>query len=195
MLGHDLRNPLNAIMMTTRLLRRIATAPNEINAVERVRTSATADVEHGGAAPRSDAQPDGGRHHARQGARRLCGVVSEVVDELRRAYPEPGDRWAGGAGVHANADRDRLAQVFSNLVGNALEHGDAARPVTVDLSMRREDVALAVHNHGPPIPSDLLPFLFEPFRRTGARANGRGASGWACSSRSRSSTRTAAGSR
>ena len=41
MLGHDLRNPLNAIMMTTRLLRRIATAPNEINAVERVRTSAT----------------------------------------------------------------------------------------------------------------------------------------------------------
>ena len=70
----------------------------------------------------------------------LGGVVSEVVDELRRAYPGRHIAWAGGAGVHADADRDRLAQVVSNLVGNALEHGDPARPVTVDLSTRREDV-------------------------------------------------------
>src|SRR5207245_1248115 len=40
MLGHDLRNPLNAIVMTTRLLRRLAKAPNELTAVERVHSSA-----------------------------------------------------------------------------------------------------------------------------------------------------------
>ena len=100
----------------------------------------------------------------------LCGVVSEVVDELRRAYPGRHIAWAGGTGLHADADRDRLAQVVSNLVGNALEHGDPARPVTVDLSTGGEDVALTVHNHGPPIALDLLPSLFEPFRRTGARS-------------------------
>jgi len=60
--------------------------------------------------------------------------------------------------------------VFSNLVGNALEHGDPARPVTVDLSTRREGIALAVHNDGPPIPSDRLPSLFEPFRQMAARS-------------------------
>ena len=100
----------------------------------------------------------------------LCGVVSEVVDELRRAYPGRHIAWAGGAGVHADADRDRLAQVVSNLVGNALEHGDVSRAVTVDLSTRREDVALTVHNHGPLITADQLPLLFEPFQRTGARS-------------------------
>ncbi len=170
MLGHDLRNPLNAIMMTTRLLRRMATAPNEINAVERVRTSATRMSNMVGQLLDLTRSRMAGGIMIDKSPVDLCGVVSEVVDELRRAYPGRHIAWAGGAGVHADADRDRLAQVFSNLVGNALEHGDPARPVTVDLSTRREDVALTVHNHGPPIPSDRLPSLFEPFRRTGARS-------------------------
>jgi len=170
MLGHDLRNPLNAIMMTTRLLRRMATAPNEINAVERVRTSATRMSNMVGQLLDLTRSRMAGGIMIDKSPVDLCSVVSEVVDELRRAYPGRHIAWAGGAGVHANADRDRLAQVVSNLVGNALEHGDAARPVTVALSPHREGVALTVHNHGPAIGSDLLPLLFEPFRRTGARS-------------------------
>ena len=170
MLGHDLRNPLNAIMMTTRLLRRMATAPNEINAVERVRTSATRMSNMVGQLLDLTRSRMAGGIMIDKAPVDLCGVVSEVVDELRRGYPGRQIVWAGSAGVHADADRDRLAQVVSNLVGNALEHGDPERPVTVDLSTQREDVALAVHNDGSPIASDVLPLLFEPFRRTGARS-------------------------
>ena len=100
MLGHDLRNPLNAIMMTTRLLRRIATAPNEINAVERVRTSATRMSNMVGQLLDLTRSRMARGHHGRQGTIDLCGVVSEVVDELRRAYPGPAHRlgrWHRGA--------------------------------------------------------------------------------------------------
>jgi signal transduction histidine kinase/CHASE3 domain sensor protein len=164
MLGHDLRNPLNAIIMTTRLLRRIAKAPNEMTAVERVASSAhrmsnmvgqLLDLTRSrlaGGIPIDKAPID------------LCAIASEVVDELRRAYPGRVVEWTGGTGVHARADRDRLAQVFSNLIGNALEHGARDRPVTLDIRTTGNGVTVAVHNHGAPISSDQLSDLFEPFR-------------------------------
>jgi signal transduction histidine kinase len=76
--------------------------------------------------------------------------------------------------VLVSADRDRLAQVVSNLLGNALEHGDATRAVTVAL-VGGDDVALTVHNEGPAIAPEIMPVLFEPFRVTrGERSRGLG---------------------
>jgi signal transduction histidine kinase len=66
--------------------------------------------------------------------------------------------------VRTRGDRDRLAQVFSNLVGNALEHGDPSQPVTLDIRVTGGDVTVTVHNHGAPISDDRLADLFEPFR-------------------------------
>ena len=135
-------------------------------------SSAQRHVEHGGAAPRSHAQPARRRHHDRQDARSTCAASSsEVVDELRRAYPGREIAWTGGTGLHAHADRDRLAQVFSNLVGNALEHGDPARPVTVGRpdDRRRRD-ARSFTTTAPPISPELLADLFEPFRGTVVRS-------------------------
>jgi PAS domain S-box-containing protein len=169
MLGHDLRNPLNAIVMTTRLLRRIAQAPHEITAVERVRSSAQRMSNMVGQLLDLTRSRIAGGITIERHPVDLCLVISEAVDELRRAYPGREIAWSGGAGVHTMADRDRLAQVFSNLIGNALEHGDPARPVTVDLSTAGNGFTLAVHNDGPPIASEFLPYLFEPFRRTVVR--------------------------
>ncbi len=108
MLGHDLRNPLNAIMMTTRLLRRIATAPNEINAVERVRTSATRMSNMVGQLLDLTRSRMAGGIMIDRSPVDLSGVVSEVVDELRRAYPGRQISWAGGAG-RARGRRSRSA--------------------------------------------------------------------------------------
>ncbi len=62
------------------------------------------------------------------------------------------------------ADPARLAQVISNLVGNALQHG-AGSPVRIQLSGQPREVVLSVHNEGLPILPELLPHVFEPFRR------------------------------
>jgi signal transduction histidine kinase len=60
--------------------------------------------------------------------------------------------------------------VFSNLIGNALEHGDPARPVTVSMVPAGDVVRMSVHNEGPPVPPEVVPALFEPFRRTVVRS-------------------------
>ena len=67
-------------------------------------------------------------------------------------------------------DRDRLEQVFSNLIGNALAHGDPDKPVTVTAGTEALRVWVQVHNEGPPIPQELQSALFNPFRM-GERAS------------------------
>ena len=69
-------------------------------------------------------------------------------------------------------DADRLVQVVSDLVGNAIQHGGGT-PVTLTGQEQGGSVALAVHNGGPPIPAEVLPFVFEPL----ARGRAEGAAG------------------
>ena len=55
--------------------------------------------------------------------------------------------------------------MFSNLIGNALLYGDPATPVTVDGRIEERVVSIAVHNDGEPIPAEMQPTIFSPFRR------------------------------
>ena len=61
-------------------------------------------------------------------------------------------------------DADRLTQVVSNLLGNAIQHGGAT-PVTVTAGEDGDAVTLAVHNGGAPVSPEALPFIFEPLAR------------------------------
>ncbi len=175
MLGHDLRNPLNAIIMTANLLRR--RAPDDTAGLDRILSSSRRmsnmitqllDLTRSriaGGIPLERKETD------------LGLVVAEVVDELRRTYPTREVAWSRPPEVRAPVDRDRLAQVVSNLVGNAIEHGDPTKPVSVGLSAEGNAIELSVHNAGAPIPAELLTTLFEPYRLTiarGARSKGLG---------------------
>jgi signal transduction histidine kinase len=58
-----------------------------------------------------------------------------------------------------------MGQLISNLVGNAIEHG--LDPIVIDVNGADEEVRLRVSNHGKPIPKEVVPGLFNPFRRYG----------------------------
>ncbi len=66
-------------------------------------------------------------------------------------------------------DADRLAEVLSNLAGNAIEYGTPGTAVTVKARADGADAVVEISNLGVPIPPDVLPFIFEPFRRARKR--------------------------
>jgi PAS domain S-box-containing protein len=174
-LGHDLRNPLNAIIMTARLIQRLGRADEA--ALNRILASGQRMSNMVGQLLDLTRSRMGGGIPLDRRSADLGALVGEVVDETRRAYPSRDIHWHAPAPLPAFVDRDRIAQVVSNLLGNALEHGDARSPVTMALTGGARSAVLTVHNDGPPIPEDRVSVLFEPFRRAlarGARSKGLG---------------------
>jgi signal transduction histidine kinase len=62
-------------------------------------------------------------------------------------------------------DRDRVYQLLSNLVGNAVHHGAPRTPITVRMVGGATDIEIEVANLGTPIPAAAVPFIFDAFRR------------------------------
>jgi signal transduction histidine kinase len=71
--------------------------------------------------------------------------------------------------VTASLDPDRIADVISNIAGNASEHAREGTSVSIQASGEGAHVVVVISNEGAPIPPEVLPFIFDPFRR--ARQN------------------------
>jgi PAS domain S-box-containing protein len=166
--GHDLRNPLAAIVYAAAaLLKRGSLNEADGRTVARIATSAermshivdqTLDFTRsrlGGGIPISPAPAD------------LAAICRQAIEEMEVAHPGAEFRLSVEADAQGTWDAQRLAQVLSNLLGNAVQHGDDHLPVQVRLRGSADAVELIVRNRGALIPPDLLPFVFEPFRRGG----------------------------
>ena len=167
-LGHDLRNPLSAIDMAVGVLRMAPATTNDPQAsrvISRVSSSSrrmSRMIEQILDLTRSRI---GGGLEVNSAPMDLCTLVSEIADELRTANPGRTIE-VRCPSIVGSWDRDRLEQVFSNLISNAIHHGMADKPVTIDAY--RDDagqVIVDVHNDGEPIPEELRRQLFDPFRR------------------------------
>jgi signal transduction histidine kinase len=91
-------------------------------------------------------------------------LCCKVRDELEAAHPDRSILVEASGNVAGQWDHERLLQVFSNLISNALHHGTGTGLVTVRCDGdRREGITVTVHNEGV-VPADVLPVLFEPFR-------------------------------
>jgi signal transduction histidine kinase len=73
-----------------------------------------------------------------------------------------------------DVDHARIAQMFSNLLGNAISHGSEDRPIVVDAKVADGNFALSVENGGEPIPQVALDRLFQPFYRGEVRPSMQG---------------------
>jgi signal transduction histidine kinase len=94
----------------------------------------------------------------------LQQVCDEAMIEIRVSQPDAVVRLEAAGDLRGEWDPDRLAQVVSNLAGNAIQHGGGT-PVKLIAQADGNYATLAVQNGGSPIPPDVLPFVFEPLAR------------------------------
>lgn len=165
-LGHDLRAPLSAILLSAdRLLRTDALGTKATKAAAQIHTSvgrASAIVGDLLDFTRAQLGPGIPVHRT---LINIAPVCERIVDECRAVHPDANLVLNSAGNVEGRFDEARLEQVFSNLIGNALQHGKAQSPVTITLGTKGDSLEFRVHNHGHAIPSERLSALFNPMGR------------------------------
>src|SRR5207253_1810839 len=172
-LSHDLRNPLGVILMSAELLGR----GGPLSARQQRSVWRMADN-----ARRVDHMVRDLLDYTRSRQRQtlpisprksdLLTLCHQILDDLQVLHPGVELRCTAEGRTDGWFDPDRTGQVISNLVTNAIVHGEPGAPVTVALRGTDGEVWMEIHNEGSPIPEMLLPHIFDAFRRGAAPAKG-----------------------
>ncbi len=175
--SHDLKNPLAAILMQVGLaLRQGGLDERTLKMMTRIQSSAEraarmvrdlldfTQARLGGGIPLQLREVD------------VREIVSQVLEEVRHAFPQRQLTFESKGDTTGTWDGDRLAQVVTNLVQNAVKYSPEGTGIQVHLHERGEEVELSVHNEGSPIPADRLPRLFEPMQRATSQEDKAGRS-------------------
>jgi signal transduction histidine kinase/CheY-like chemotaxis protein len=164
--SHDLRNPLGAIRMAAGILQaHPALDERQRRAAHRIASScerATRLIRD--LLDFTQARLGTGIPLNRQ-PMDLHDVTRHVVDEVRLTHPGRQVQVESSGEGWGEWDSDRIAQVLTNLLGNALAYSPPQTSVRVSTSGEADSARLEIHNQGPPIPLELLPRLFEPLTR------------------------------
>jgi sigma-B regulation protein RsbU (phosphoserine phosphatase) len=173
-LGHDLRNPLSSIVGGINLLAKEPQSEKVVRVLTLMRNSTdrmfrlVADMLDfarlkSGAGLVIDPQ-----------STNLYPTLEQVVEELRTAQPSRTIESSISLPSAVWCDNDRIAQVVSNLLANALSHGAHDLPIRLEAMATEEMVTVAVVNHGEPIPPEVRERLFQPFFRVQTGNEGLG---------------------
>ena len=164
--SHDLRNPLNAILLSANALLRTEGIPaSHTKMVRRIVTSGERMSRMIGELLDFTRGRLGGGipiHPQRVNLRHLC---RHVLEELEIGFPGRELRLDAEGDFVGQWDPDRLSQLLGNLGKNALDYSPADTRVDFTLGDEGGCVRVEVHNEGAPIPEQLLVGIFEPFRR------------------------------
>ena len=170
-LGHDLRNPLAAIVSSAEVLKLLAPDDERIQKVSRTILSSSARMRRlieqllDFTTARLGALP------VQKTATDLADLAEHAIAELRAQHPDV--RLSVTGNVRGYWDPDRMLQVLSNLTGNAVTHGTKGKAVDVRIDgSAADDVILEIENAGE-IPESVRAQLFSPFV-TSARSGGAG---------------------
>jgi signal transduction histidine kinase len=162
MLGHDLRTPINAIHLSaTALIGGGGLKENEVRMALRIVNS----CRHLDRMVRDILDFTRGRFgelmHVKRSPADLGVILHDIVEEIQSANPNVVIDLAARGDLRGEWDGERLSQLISNLVTNAIQHGNA-RYVRVTADNENDHVLIEVHNEGPPIPQNLLATIFNP---------------------------------
>ncbi len=172
-LGHDLRTPLGAVMLSAETIIRLSPDSRALRPASRILTAVDrmtrmieqlldyARVRQGHGIPLQPRSTD------------LGEICRPVVEEIEDAHPQARLVVREAGDLAGSWDPDRLAQVVSNLVGNAVQHGIPGSAIAIELDGADATlVRLRVQNAGS-IPENAVPTLFEAFKRAALSAAAR----------------------
>ena len=167
-LAHDLRNPISAILSRMRILARTQDEPETAELIGLMSASAQrmADLVNN--------LMDHARNRLGDGIvlnriddGNLREALEQIVSEFRTMAPDRQVELSIDIPGPVHCDRARVAQLLSNLLGNAVSHGAQERPIHVAAQVTNGVFRLQVANEGHPIPKEKIPGLFTAFSRVG----------------------------
>jgi signal transduction histidine kinase len=165
-LGHDLRNPLASIAAGARMITRsksekdtseiAALMQTTVNRMSRLIDNLL-DFARG--------RLGGGLTLQRNANEPIGQILNQVVAELRSSHLDRMIEAKFDLSETINCDGQRIGQLFSNLLGNAITHGSPDKPIVVRAKTEQGAFELSVINSGDPIPPAAMKQLFQPFYR------------------------------
>ncbi|QEI08300.1 response regulator [Pigmentiphaga aceris] len=162
-LGHDLRTPLAAVMTAAEVLSRIGGDERVLGAASRIRNS-TRRMTRMVNQLLDLARVRAGQVGLQREMLDMGRVCRDIVDEISPPSAEQRVSVDTNGDTLGYWDVDRISQVLSNLIGNALQHGDPGQMVSVHIDgSQSETLRLSVQNAGI-IPPEKIAKLFEPFQ-------------------------------
>jgi len=162
-LGHEIRNPLQAVAVAGKLLA-VPSLPDPTRVETAARVSRATKLMDGLVSDLIDFTRSrlGVRARVERSACDLREACQEALELAQMSAPEREFRHQFVGNLQLQADRARLRQVMSNLLNNALQHGDEATPISLSALGTEESIILTVSNFGRPIPEEAARVIFEP---------------------------------
>jgi signal transduction histidine kinase len=163
-LGHDLRSPLSAVANSALFLASPGVLPPgaALDAVRRVtRGSAKMSAMIRDLLEYTRTRLGRAIPIAPQ-ATSMKEICALALDEVQAVHPERVFKLETSGELHGQFDSDRLQQVLSNLLNNAVQHGTASQPITLSARGESEKITVRVKNYGRRIPADQLQVIFNP---------------------------------
>jgi signal transduction histidine kinase len=165
-LGHDLRNPVGAVLNVAQLLlrmplddriKRLANILQDSSyrmkgLIENILDFARGRLGEGIQLNLNENVP-------------VEKVLNQIIDELKIIWPHKTIEATFELTCGVNCDGERIAQLFSNLLANALTHSMYDEPVSVYVKSGNGEFSIKVTNSGKQIPAEVMKRLFQPFSR------------------------------
>lgn len=171
--SHDLRDPLGAIQIAaTTLLQTSGLSELHTRTVSRIRSSSDRALRLIADLLDFSSTRFGGGLAIERTSFDLHQLVREIVEEVALGAEKRELHVEAVGDGRGQWDESRVAQVVTNLVNNALVYSPEASAIRIKTSGEEDELVLAVHNEGAPIPVDAQARLFKPMVR-GARVSAK----------------------
>lgn len=174
-LSHDLRNPIGAMKMSAQLTLNIGTLnERQTMLVSQIIASAgraTEIINH--LLDLTRARLGSGLQVIKK-PMDMAFVSRQLVDEMRAMHPSRTFQLEISGETEGNWDKARIGQVFSNLLGNAVQYGFKDLPISVTIKGDPKAVLVSVHNDGVPIAPNAIGSIFDSLTRGGGEKSPNG---------------------